>query len=107
MPVKPAAKVFKTGGMTIRELYKDRREAGKILGGELESIQSRRRLLVLGLPRGGVVVANEVASALDAEFDVLVVRKIGVPGREEVAMGAIASGGVEFLNDVLIHAGAA
>ncbi|MFW6334049.1 MAG: phosphoribosyltransferase [Desulfosalsimonas sp.] len=83
----------------MRELYKDRREAGKILGGELKGIQSRQRLLVLGLPRGGVVVASEVASALDADLDVLVVRKMGVPGRKEVAMGAIASGGAEFLNE--------
>lgn len=87
----------------MRELYKDRRDAGKILAGELKGVQGHQEPLVLGLPRGGVVVAYEVASALNADLDVLVVRKMGAPGREEVAMGAIASGGAEFLNGEMIR----
>lgn len=87
----------------MRDLYKDRRDAGKILAGELKGAQGNQELLVLGLPRGGVVVAYEVASALNADLDVLVVRKMGAPRREEVAMGAIASGGAEFLNEEMIR----
>ena len=83
--------------------FRDRDEAGRLLGEEL--IPHRiGNPLVLGLPRGGVPVAAQVARALHAPLDVFIVRKLGVPGHEELAMGAIASGGVRVLNeDVLRH----
>ena len=84
--------------------FADRAEAGRILAGELEAYRGRDDALVLGLPRGGVPVAYEVALALGAPLDVFVVRKLGVPGREELAMGAIASGGVRVLNEDVIAA---
>jgi putative phosphoribosyl transferase len=85
--------------------YRDRLEAGRHLGADLkEKFAPQRDLIVLGLPRGGVPVAAEVAKALDAPLDVFIVRKLGVPGHEELAMGAIASGGVRVLNqDVLSY----
>jgi predicted phosphoribosyltransferase len=87
-------------------LYEDRAAAGRLLGARVaEALAASGRgeeALVLGLPRGGVPVAAAVAEALDAPLDVLLVRKLGVPGHEELAMGAIASGGVRVLNqDVL------
>lgn len=78
--------------------YEDRREAGRVLAGALAHYRGRPQLLVLALPRGGVPVAYEVARALKAPLDVLVVRKLGFPGHEEYAMGAIASGGVRVMN---------
>ena len=78
--------------------FADRREAGRLLGRALIQYARGPDLLVLALPRGGVPVAYEVARALDAPLDVLVVRKLGVPGHEEIAMGAIASGGGRVLN---------
>jgi len=82
--------------------FRDRREAGRILATHLTAYVGRTDVLVLALPRGGVPVGFEVAEALDAPFDVFLVRKLGVPGHEELAMGAIASGGVEVPNtDVL------
>jgi predicted phosphoribosyltransferase len=84
--------------------FRDRTHAGKMLGERLRSrYTGRQDLLVLGLPRGGVPVAYEVARALDAPLDVFVVRKLGVPGHEELAMGALASGGVLVLNRDLIE----
>ena len=85
--------------------FRDRNEAGKLLGLEVARRLGRRDdPIVLGLPRGGVPVAFHVALALDAPLDVFVVRKLGVPGHEELAMGAIASGGVRVLNrDVLSY----
>ena len=83
--------------------FHDRREAGRLLAGKLSLYQNRTALLVLALPRGGVPVAFEVAQRLRAPLDVFVVRKLGVPGREELAFGAIASGGVRVLNPVLIR----
>jgi predicted phosphoribosyltransferase len=85
------------------ERFKDRESAGRLLGERLASRwASRAEVIVLGLPRGGVPVAHGVAAALGAPLDVFVVRKLGVPGHEELAMGAIASGGVRVLNrDVL------
>src|SRR5260370_23635974 len=74
-------------------LFRDRRDAGRFLAGLLERYRDRPDVIVLGLPRGGVPVAYEVAAALGAHLDVFLVRKLGVPGREELAMGAIASGG--------------
>jgi putative phosphoribosyl transferase len=82
--------------------FRNRREAGMLLARELDPYANRNDLIVLGLPRGGVPVAYEVASALHAPLDVFVVRKLGLPGHEEFAMGAIASGGARVLNrDVL------
>lgn len=79
--------------------YRDRLEAGQLLGGELaDKLGKPNDVIVLALPRGGVPVGYEVARALDAPLDVFVVRKLGVPGHEELAMGAIASGGVRVLN---------
>ena len=87
--------------MTLR--YENRRDAGRQLARQLEEYAGRDDVLVLALPRGGVPVAYEVARELDAELDVLVVRKLGVPGHPEFAMGAIASPGVEVLDRELIH----
>ena len=84
--------------------FADRREAGRELAARLSTYQDRDDVVVLGLPRGGVVVAFEVAEALHAPLDVYVVRKLGVPGQEELAFGAIASGGVRVLNPEVIQA---
>jgi erythromycin esterase-like protein/predicted phosphoribosyltransferase len=87
-------------------VFRDRRDAGRVLAGLLEHYRGHDDVVVLGLPRGGVPVAYEVAAALDAPLDVFVVRKLGLPGHEELAMGAIASGGVVVLNeDVVIGFG--
>jgi putative phosphoribosyl transferase len=83
--------------------FLDRREAGRALGAKLASYGRRNDVIVLGVPRGGVPVAFEVALALDAPLDVFLVRKLGVPGQEELAMGAIASGGVRVLNSSVIQ----
>jgi putative phosphoribosyl transferase len=80
------------------KLFQDRRHAGRLLAAQLSRYAHRPDVAVLGLPRGGVPVAYEVAEALDAPLDVFVVRKLGVPGRSELAMGALASGGVRVLN---------
>lgn len=79
--------------------FKDRKEAGRVLAASLVRYAGRVDVIVLGLPRGGVPVAAEVARALGAPLDTLMVRKLGVPGHEELAMGAIASGGVRVLDD--------
>jgi predicted phosphoribosyltransferase len=78
--------------------FADRRQAGRVLAQQLEGYRGRDNLLVLALPRGGVAVGFEVARALQAPLDVFVVRKLGFPGHEEYAMGAIASGGVRVMN---------
>jgi putative phosphoribosyl transferase len=78
--------------------FRDRREAGRVLAQRLAHYRGRPDLLVLALPRGGVAVGFEVAHALEAPLDVFVVRKLGFPGHEEYAMGAIASGGVRVMN---------
>jgi len=78
--------------------FRDRTEAGRLLAAKLTRYANRPDTLVLALPRGGVPVALEVAKALNAPLDAFVVRKLGVPGHEELAMGAIASGGVRILN---------
>jgi predicted phosphoribosyltransferase len=79
--------------------FKDRRDAGRALARALEAWRGRPDVLVLALPRGGVPVAWEVARALGAPLDVLVVRKLGHPGQEEFAMGAIASGGICYMDE--------
>jgi putative phosphoribosyl transferase len=84
--------------------FEDRRDAGRRLAGELMQYAGDPDVLVLALPRGGVPVAYEVAQALSAPLDVFIVRKLGVPGHEELAMGAIASGGIRVLNDEVIDA---
>jgi predicted phosphoribosyltransferase len=78
--------------------FRDRREAGRVLAGQLARYRDDPQVVVLGLPRGGVPVAFEVAQALHAPLDVFVVRKLGLPGHEEFAMGAIASGDVRVDN---------
>jgi putative phosphoribosyl transferase len=78
--------------------FRDRAEAGRLLAEALSPYRGREDAVVLGLPRGGVVTAFEVARALDLPLDVIVVRKIGLPGREELAMGAVGPGGVRVLN---------
>ena len=82
--------------------FKDRRFAGQVLAKELAAYSNHPDVLVLGLPRGGVPVAFEIAKALNAPIEVLVVRKLGVPDQEELAMGAIASGGVRIVNEYII-----
>jgi predicted phosphoribosyltransferase len=83
--------------------YRDRRQAGAALADNLSHYRNRDDLAALALPRGGVPVADEVARALQAPLDIFVVRKLGAPGHEELAMGAIASGGVRVLNEDTIH----
>jgi putative phosphoribosyl transferase len=83
-------------------LYTDRHEAGRALGAALGAYAGRSDVVVLALPRGGAPVALEVAEALGAPLDVFLVRKLGFPGNEEYAMGAIASGGVRVLNEPML-----
>jgi len=86
------------------ERFRDRREAGQVLADRLTAYAGRPDVLVLALPRGGVPVAYEVARALGAPLDVFLVRKLGVPGQEELAMGAVATGGVRVLNEQVVGA---
>ena len=83
-------------------IYRDRIEAGKKLAELLKQYANRQDVLVLALPRGGVPVAFEVANALHTPLDIFLVRKLGVPGHEELAMGAIATGGVRVLNEDVV-----
>jgi putative phosphoribosyl transferase len=85
--------------MNYRRTFRDRRDAGRVLAGELDAYCGRDGLLVLGLARGGVPVGWEVAAALSADLDVFLVRKLGVPQWPELAMGALASGGGVVMND--------
>jgi predicted phosphoribosyltransferase len=87
----------------MKPIYVDRQEAGKRLAELLAKYAGRDDALVLALPRGGVPVGYEIAEALGAPLDVYLVRKLGVPGHEELAMGALAIGGVQFLNHHLIR----
>lgn len=84
--------------------FRDRADAGRVLASQLEEYAKRPDVVVLALPRGGVPVAFEVAEALNAPLDVFLVRKLGVPGHEELAMGAIASGGIRVLNRDVVRA---
>lgn len=84
-------------------LFANRREAGDWLADRLAAYEGRRDAVVLALPRGGVPVAFEIAQALHLPLDLMLVRKLGVPGHEELAMGAIAGGGVQVLNEDIIH----
>src|SRR5438270_11740918 len=85
------------------ERFRNRNEAGQLLAAKLAAYANRPDVLVLALPRGGVPVAYEVARALGAPLDVFVVRKLGIPGYEELAMGAVATGGVRVLNDQIVQ----
>jgi putative phosphoribosyl transferase len=87
----------------VETFYADRSDAGRFLATKLEAYANRQDVLVLALPRGGVPVAFEVARALHVPLDVFVVRKLGVPGHEELAMGAIATGGTMVLNDIVVQ----
>jgi putative phosphoribosyl transferase len=84
-------------------VFQNRKAAGQFLAKELAGYANRQDVLVLALPRGGVPVAFEVAKALNAPLDVFVVRKLGVPEQQELAMGAIASGGVRVLNENIVR----
>jgi predicted phosphoribosyltransferase len=88
----------------MTETFRDRAEAGRLLAGKLDEFRGRPDVIVLALPRGGVPVAFEVARAIGAPLDVLMVRKLGVPGHEELAMGALASGDRRVLNREVIQA---
>jgi len=85
------------------EAFTDRRHAGRVLASRLTKYAGRNDVIVLALPRGGVPVASEVASALSAPMDVFLVRKLGTPGHRELAMGAIASGGVRVVNEDVVQ----
>ena len=89
--------------LVMRRRFRDRQDAGVQLAAALEVYANDPTVLVLGLPRGGVPVAYQVARALRAPLDVFVVRKLGVPGHRELAMGAIATGGVRVFNDDVIE----
>jgi putative phosphoribosyl transferase len=84
--------------------FRDRAQAGQLLSRKLRTYADRPDVIVLGLPRGGVAVAREVARSLRVPLDVFLVRKLGAPGQEELAMGAIATGGVRVLNDDVVRA---
>src|SRR5438309_10619082 len=83
--------------------FEDRFDAGRYLAAQLEHYADDPAVVVLALPRGGVPVGYEIAKALNAPLDVFVVRKLGVPGYEELAMGAIASGGIRVLNEEVVN----
>jgi predicted phosphoribosyltransferase len=85
------------------EAFTDRRDAGRAVAAKLQQYSGRDDVIVLALPRGGVPVAFEVATAIDAPLDVFLVRKLGTPGHSELAMGAIASGGIRVLNDEVVR----
>jgi predicted phosphoribosyltransferase len=84
--------------------FRDRGEAGRLLATKLAAYANRPDVIVLALPRGGVPVGYEVARALGAPLDVFIVRKLGIPGHEELAMGAVATGGVRVLNEPIVRA---
>jgi putative phosphoribosyl transferase len=88
----------------VRPLFRDRFDAGRVLAADLSGFTGRTDLVVLALPRGGVPVGHEVARALGAPLDVFLVRKLGLPGHEELAMGAIASGGIRLINEDVVRA---
>lgn len=93
-----------TIGNAPRRVFRDRREAGRVLAGMLSGYRGRKGLIVLGLPRGGIPVAWEVAAALGAPLDAFVVRKLGAPGHDEFAMGALARDGRVVVNDDILRA---
>jgi putative phosphoribosyl transferase len=90
--------------MQMRDRYEDRNEAGRVLAAQLGAHAGRNDVVVLGLPRGGVPVADEVARHLNVPLDVILVRKVGLPGQEELAIGAVATGDVFVRNEEIIAA---
>lgn len=96
--------MYGTATRDRRERYLDRHDAGKRLARELTHLVGRSDVVVLGLPRGGVPVASEIAQSIGAPLDIFVVRKLGIPEHPDVAMGAIASGGIRVLDRELITA---
>src|SRR5690242_2349500 len=88
----------------MRPIFKNRREAGKALAARLQKYKGQHPL-ILALPRGGVPVAYEVAMALEAPLDILIVRKLGLPGQEELAIGAIGPGGMVLNESLVEHLG--
>src|SRR5947209_20290628 len=98
-PMKPPSGFLRR---TATRTFRDRREAGRVLTGQLASYRGKDNVLVLGLARGGVPVAWEIAPALHAPLDVFLVRKLGVPRWSELAMGALASGGGVVMNDNVV-----
>ncbi len=86
-----------------RPVFRDRREAGRVLANLLSAYRDRPNVIVLGLARGGIPVAWEVAAALHAPLDAFIVRKLGAPGHEEFAVGALASGGRVVVNDDVVR----
>lgn len=101
-PVGENSSVYRRQNMVQR--FRNRTEAGILLARKLTAYADRSDVLVLALPRGGVPVGFEVAKALHAPLDVVIVRKLGTPGQEELAMGAITTGGVRVLNDRVVQA---
>jgi putative phosphoribosyl transferase len=101
----PRALALGTERPTVKAVtgFRDRTHAGRLLAERLSEYAGRDDVIVLGLPRGGVPVAFEIARALDAPLDVFLVRKLGVPGHEELALGAIATGGTRVLNNQLVE----
>lgn len=92
-----------SGEINNMKIFMNRSEAGKILAAKLSTYAKRSDVMILALPRGGVPVAYEIAKALSVPLDVLIVRKLGVPGFEELAMGAIVMGGTMVFNDEIVH----
>ena len=99
--IAPATRMNQATRALIR--YHDRREAGRVLADRLRHFAGRQDVIVLALPRGGVPVAFEVAQAIGAPLDVFMVRKLGLPGHPEFAMGAIASGGIRIMDDDVVR----
>src|ERR1700716_295602 len=100
---RPPARVSGSDSDMADRLFQNRRDAGRVLAGLLKQYRDRDDVIVLGLPRGGVPVAYEVARALGAPLDVFLVRKLGLPRNPELAMGAIASGGTVVINDDVVR----
>jgi putative phosphoribosyl transferase len=98
-----SGKVHPSGMFPHTRQFRDRVEAGELLASQLLDYANQKDVLVLALPRGGVPVASQVAKALNAPLDVIVVRKLGVPGHEELAMGAIAPGGVRVFDAAVVQ----
>jgi putative phosphoribosyl transferase len=101
-PIWPFAIFFQLRCRVMKDRFQDRIQAGELLATRLLRYANRGDVVVLGLPRGGIPVAAEIAKKLNAPLDVFVVRKLGVPGHRELAMGAIAGGGIRVLNQALI-----
>jgi putative phosphoribosyl transferase len=103
VPIERSRRAVHSSQPSIPSRFRDRAHAGRCLGSLLSSYEKRGDAIVLALPRGGVPVGFEVARALEVPLDVFVVRKLGVPGHEELAFGAIASGGVRILNPEVVR----